>query len=150
MTRRGTCSSGHLLAIGYDHAVRIQCRPEWDLRFNPSAVSCLIAEYVRQNGQQLVLAGIQGGDGDNGQTGLLVAERLGWPCVREVTRVARTDDPDRLKVESRIDGAALIQTVKLPLVLTIGQSLDAPCLRLPTLKQKLAAKKKPADHRVRQ
>ncbi len=132
----------HLMAIGYDHAVRIQCSVDLDLRFNPSWISFLIAEYIRRNGHELVFSGIQGGDGDNWQTGLLIAERLGWPCIREVTRVIRTDEPDRLTVESRIDGAVLVQTVRLPLVLTIGQSLDAPCLRLPTLKQKLAAKKR--------
>jgi electron transfer flavoprotein beta subunit len=132
----------HLIATGYDHGVRIECGKTIDLRFNPWAVSCLIANYIRQNGQQLVLLGIQGGDGDNCQTGLLVAERLGWPCIREVTRVARTKALDCLEVTSRIDGATLIQTVRLPLVLTVGQSLDAPYLRFPSLKQKLNAKKK--------
>jgi electron transfer flavoprotein alpha/beta subunit len=136
----------HLMALGYDQGLRIQCSqnsdPGIDLRFNPSAVSHLISTCIRQQGQQLVLFGIQGGDGDNGQTGLLVAEQLGWPCIREVTKVARTKDPGCLKVFSRIDTAALVQTVKLPMVLTIGQSLDAPFLRFPSLKQKLAAKKK--------
>ena len=132
----------HLMALGYDPAVRIQCDSNIDLRFNPSAVSSLISTYIRQEGQQLVLFGIQGGDGDNCQTGPLVAEQLEWPCIREVTGVDRTKDPDCLKVYSRIDTATLIQTVKLPVVLTIGQSLDAPYLRFPNLKQKLTAKKK--------
>ncbi len=136
----------HLMALGYDHAIRIQCSRNIDLgidlRFNPSVVASLISTYLQQGGHQLVLFGIQGGDGDNCQTGLLVAEQLGWPCIREVTRVDRTTDPDCLKVYSRIEGAALVQTVRLPMVLTVGQSLDAPCLRFPNLKQKLAAKKK--------
>lgn len=136
----------HLMALGYDPGVRIECSPNIDigidLRFNPSAVASLISAYIRKKGQQLVLFGIQGGDGDNCQTGLLVAEQLGWPCIREVTQVARTKDPDCLKVTSRIDTGALVQTVRLPVVLTIGQSLDAPFLRFPNLKQKLAAKKK--------
>lgn len=133
----------HLLSTGYDHAVRIHCSQEIDLRFNPPAIAELIAAYVRQNGQQLVLSGIQGGDGDNGQTGPLVAEHLGWPCISEVTRVAITDRPDVLEIFSRMDGATLVQTVRLPLVLTIGQSQDSPFLRFPSLKQKLAAKRKP-------
>ena len=132
----------HLLATGYDHAVRIHCRDGIDLRFNPSAIAELIAAYVRQNNQQLVLAGVQGGDGDNGQTGPLVAEYLGWPCIREVIRVAITDRPDILKIFSLMNGATVVRTVRLPLVLTIGQSQDSPFLGFPSLKQKLAARKK--------
>ena len=44
----------HLMAIGYDHAVRIQCSADLDLRFNPSGISFLIAEYIRRNGHELV------------------------------------------------------------------------------------------------
>jgi len=132
----------HLIAVGYDHAVRVQCDPGIDLRYNPQAISHLIAAYIRQEAQQLVILGTQGGDGDNRQTGLLVAERLGWPCIGEVTEVVGTGSPGGLKVTSRIDGATLVQTIKLPMVLIIGHSLDAPCLRFPTLKRKLAAKKK--------
>ena len=47
-----------------------------------------------------------------------------------------------LKVTSRIDSATLVQTVKLPMVLITGHCLDSPYLRIPTLKQKLRAKKK--------
>ena len=112
------------------------------IQVNPSAISGLITKYIQKKDHQLVLFGIQGGDGDNCQTGPLVAERLGWPCIREVTRVIRTPAPDCMKVFSRINGATLVQTVHLPLVLTIGHSLDSPCLRFPNLKQKLTAKKR--------
>lgn len=134
--------SKHLMAIGYDHAVRIQCREDIDLRFNPAAVSRLIGSYIMGNGHQLVLSGIQGGEGDNWQTGLLIAENLGWPCIREVIGVEKTGMPDRIKVTSRTDNALLVQTVQLPVVLTVGQSQESPCLRFPTLKQKLSASKK--------
>ncbi len=70
----------HLMAVGYEDAVRIQCPEKIDLRFNPLAVSHLIAHYIQQQGQQIAFFGMQGAEGDNGQTGLLVAERLGWPC----------------------------------------------------------------------
>ena len=132
----------HLTAVGYDLAVRIQCDKEIDLRFNPLAVSHLIASYLRQEGQHLAFFGMQGGEGDNRQTGLLVAERLGWPCIREVTEVVRDGSPDWLRVTSRTDRATLVQTIKLPMVLIIGQSLNSSYLRVPTLKQKLNAAKK--------
>jgi electron transfer flavoprotein beta subunit len=132
----------HLMATGFDHAVRIQYRNDIDLRFNPGAISCLLAAYVLKQGHQLVFSGIQGGDGDNWQTGPMIAEHLGWPCIREVARVERTKTPDCLKVTSNIDNDLLVQTVKLPLVLTVGQSQESPFLRYPTLKQKLHAGKK--------
>jgi electron transfer flavoprotein alpha/beta subunit len=139
--RRGDLFLKHLTAVGYHHVVRIQCNKKIDLRFNSSAVSHLISAYIQREGHQLVLLGTQGGDGDNGQTGFLVAERLGWPCIREVTAVVMAGSSDRLKVTSRIDGATLVQTVQLPMVLIAGHCLDSPYLRIPTLKQKLKANK---------
>ena len=132
----------HLMAVGYDHAVRICCNNRLDLRFNPLVISHLISRYIKQEGQKLVVLGMQGGEGDNGQTGFLVAEQLGWPCIREVIEVVRAESSDCLEVKSRIDGATLKQMVKLPMVLIMGNSLDSPYLRVPTLKQKLNAKKK--------
>lgn len=131
----------HLLAVGYDHAVRIQCPPQTDLRFNPGLVSALIAAYVGKHQQQLVILGAQGAEGDNRQTGFLVAERLGWPCIRDVMKVQPADAPDSLRVTSRIHAATLVQTVALPVVLIVGNTVESPCLRLPTLKRKLAARK---------
>jgi electron transfer flavoprotein beta subunit len=131
----------HLTAVGYHHGVRIQCSHPIDFRFNPTAVSLLIASYIQHQGHQLVILGMQGADGDNGQTGFLVAERLGWPCIREVTDLGAA--ADRLQVTSQTQGATVIQTVKLPMVLIMGPCPNAPYLRVPTLKQKLKAKKKP-------
>ncbi|MBT7260877.1 MAG: hypothetical protein HN888_07130, partial [Desulfobacula sp.] len=132
----------HLIAVGYDHAVRICPNKKLALRFSPLSISHLISAYMNHNAHQLVIFGMQGGEGDNGQTGFLVAEQLGWPCIREVTDVIKTESPDFLKVTSRIDGASLVQIVKLPMVLIIGNSKDSPYLRIPNLKQKLEAKKK--------
>jgi electron transfer flavoprotein alpha/beta subunit len=132
----------HLLALQYDRAVRIEPDPDLDLRFNALAVSFLIASYVKTRGDQdLVILGARGGIGDNGQTGMLVAERLGWPCIREVSEVDFVF-PHCLRVSSRTDDTVMAQTVRLPLVLTIGNAPESPFLRVPTLKQKLGAAKK--------
>lgn len=129
-----------LSAVGYD-PVRIQMDQNVDLRFNALAISLLIAAYVKKADQQLVILGQQGGEGDNRQTGQLVAERLGWPCIREVTEISRVATENKLIVFNQQAGKTVKQTVKLPVVLTIGQAVDSPYLRVPTLKQKLAAKK---------
>jgi len=131
-----------LLAVGYNYGVRIQCKKNPDLRFTPLVMSHLISAYIKKQGHDLVILGMQGGEGDNGQTGFLLAERLGWPCIGEVSRIIRDESHDCLKVTSRIDGGTLVQTVHLPMVLIMGHSLDSPYLRVPNLKQKLRAKKK--------
>ncbi len=132
----------HLAAVGYDDLIRIQCKEGIDLRFNPIAVSCLIAAYTRQEHQDLVLFGTQGADGDNRQTGLLVAEQLHWPCIRDVEKIEPGNSSKTLRVVSQTQGGTLLQTVKLPAVLIVGQSLETPYLRLPNLRQKLNAKKR--------
>jgi electron transfer flavoprotein alpha/beta subunit len=133
----------NLYAVQYHQGVRIDCGCEIDLRFNPWAVSLLIASYVRRiGGQHLIMLGCQGGLGDNRQTGFLVAERLGWPCIRDVVDVTPDQGPGWLKVTSRGDGAVVSQTVALPLVLVVGNALHSPYLRVPTLNEKLATKNK--------
>ncbi len=133
----------HLFAVQYDKTVRIYCDRQLDLRFNPLAIADLISAYVRQIGrQQLLFLGRQGAEGDNGQTGFLVAERLGWPCIREVIDVAVANAAGRLKITSRLEGATLVQTVTPPVVLVIGNTPHSPYLRVPTLKQKLGAAQK--------
>lgn len=127
----------HLMAVGYEKAIRIQCPEQMDLRFNPLAVSHLIARYIEQQGQQMAFFGLQGAEGDNGQTGLLVAERLGWPCIREVTEVTQNEDTNCLEVTSLPGEGTLVQTVKPPMVLIIGQAPSSPRLRHPSVRQRL-------------
>ena len=133
----------HLFAVGYDRAVRVS--PDQDLRFSPGAVARIIAAAVnRFSNQDLVILGPRGGEGDHCQTGPLVAEMLGWPCLMGVTAL----DPAKngfLQVCTRTDRAHRIHTVAAPLVLVVGHAPDTSCLRVPTLKQKLAARKKPVE-----
>lgn len=129
----------HLYAVGYDRAVRIDPAGA-DLRFNPETVARIIAKHVVQDRTDLVILGTQGGEGDNRQTGYFLAEILGRPCIREVTRVISKGDG--IEVESLSDSGTLIRNISLPAVLIVGNSLDAPILRLPTLAQKLSAAKK--------
>lgn len=131
----------HLFAVGYDRAVRVA--PEPDLRFSPGAVARIIAAAVNHfSAQDLVILGPRGGEGDHCQTGPLVAEFLGWPCLMGVTGLAPAKN-GFLQVSTRTDRAYRIHTVAPPLVLVVGHALDSSCLRVPTLTQKLSARKKP-------
>ena len=139
---RGDLFLKHLGAVGYDRLVRIACGEGIDLRFNPAAVSELLGAYFRSEEHHFVFLGQQGAEGDNGQTGFLLAEQLGWPCFREVSAVTGADSPCRLNITHRIHGATRVQTVAPPAVLIAGQCPDTPYLRVPTLKEKLDARKK--------
>lgn len=129
-----------LYAVGYGQAVRIQPPSNLDLRFNPSAVSALLTAYVqRQGGLDVLLLGWQSGVGDNRQTGFLLAERLGWPCIREVVGISPSDEPSHLRVVSRVPGGLLKQIVSPPVVLIIGNAPQAAYLRIPNLRRRLEA-----------
>lgn len=134
----------HLVSVGYPHAVRIQPPEGVNMRFSPRITASLIAAYAKERNEQVLILGQQGGEGGSAQTGFLTAERLGWPCIREVVQVDGTGNEDCLRVISRsVDGVSITQTVRLPVVLVMGHAADTPCLRIPTLKQKLKGKKKP-------
>ncbi len=142
--RRADSFLRRLYAVGYDRAVRVAPKAGADLRFDPGCVSRLIAAYVELAGDlDALLTGGQSGEGDNRQTGFLLAERLNWPCIANVTGLEASDKRGCLIVSSRRDGRELIRTVKTPLVLVVGNTTQASYLRRPTLKQCLLTKKKP-------
>ncbi len=131
-----------LLALGYQDVVRIAA-PEWvDLRFNPQAIARLIAGYHRHvTPQDVLLLGEQSPEGHNMQTAFLLAEHLGWPCLSGVTGIEDAGD-GVLRVTRLAAGRIQHVTVRPPLVLAVGNAAGAGVLRVPTLKQKLAAGQK--------
>lgn len=133
----------NLYAVNYHKAVAINIASNIDLRFNPLAIATLISHYREQIGQQdIIILGNQSDDGQNGQTAMLLAEKLNWPCITQVTHLALTHDSTHLMVTSVQDGLILQQSIKLPLVLAMGYTPEAASLRLPNLKSKLSAAKK--------
>ena len=144
--RRADLFLKQLYAVGYNNAVRVYRDEGLDLRFNGLLTSKIISSYVeRYGGHQLVLLGKQGAEGDNRQTGPLVAEQLGWPFISDVVDVEVDDTPGVLRITKHMDGVNIIQKISVPIVLAIGNSINSPCLRVPTLKQKLIFSKKQVD-----
>lgn len=128
----------HLIAVGYDRAVRVA--PDRDLDFSPRTVAATLATWVTcQDPPDLMIFGPRGGAGEHCQTGPLVAEMLGWPCLMSVAALA-FDDIGRLRVTCRKDRSCSIHTVVPPLVLVTGIATETNRLRIPTLKQKLDAR----------
>lgn len=135
-----------LYAVGYDQGVRIEPDNNVDLRFTPLLLSSIIHKYSTCVGKfDALIFGEQGGIGDNGQTGFFVAERLGWPCISNVTDVKPGPDSNKLAIQTVQQGRTIVQTVALPVVIIVSNTASAPFLRVPTLPQKLAAAKKQID-----
>ncbi|KEY60050.1 hypothetical protein [Serratia sp. DD3] len=132
-----------LLALEYQQAVRITPPAEWDLRFNSMAVAALIAAYQQQIAtQSVIVMGKQSIEGQNGQTPLLLAEHLNWPCITGVCHLAPATEAGALQVTRQTAYGMEVMTVMPPMVLVVGNAQQASALRVPTLKQKLAAAKR--------
>lgn len=124
------------LAVQVDQGVRIE------RRLDPlhAEVSEYLAKGIKRLGDvSLVLAGRQAGMNDHGQTGLLLAERLGWPCITLVTAVELRDG--RLLAMHLVEEGVEEVEITGPVVLTIAQTSNC-CLRMATLRNVLEAKKK--------
>jgi len=131
--------------LGFSHAVRVEAEEDMDLRFCPGLIADVTAKYVKETASQdVIIMGTQSSDGSNMKTPLLLAERLGWPCITQVTALEPVDEK-HLRVTSQEDGRTAVQVVTVPVVLAVG---NAPCayLRVPTLKDKMKFGKRPIEH----
>ncbi|MCD7830113.1 MAG: electron transfer flavoprotein subunit beta/FixA family protein [Clostridiales bacterium] len=120
-----------LYALGFAQAVRMDCGE--DLRFRPAFVAYCIRAYLAEHPEiDAAVLGSQSADGSNGQTALLLAEGLGWPCVTQVTAFSVGTD-GAMSVSSMTDEGALTQTITGPVVLSVG-NVSGAYLRVPTMK----------------
>ncbi len=94
--------------------------------------------YEKEN-YDLVITGKQAQDTDNGQTGIILAEYLGIPCVSNVISIEVMDD-QHIKVSRLGDTGTEIVELTLPAVVTVSDSINEP--RLPAMRGIMMAKKK--------
>ena len=89
----------------------------------------------------LVIMGKQAVDGDNNQTGQMLAGLLGWPQATFVSKINLADGG--LEAVREVDGG--LETVKmgLPAIVTVDLRLNEP--RYASLPNIMKAKKKPLD-----
>src|SRR5918998_2708887 len=125
------------LARGADRAVHVVADDFGQA--GPFAAARVLAEAVRPEQPDLVLAGLQSDDHGYGQTGVIVAELLGLPHATIVIEVDWSGEQLRVKreLESGWDQWYAMQT---PALLTIQSGISQ--IRYPTLKGIMAAKKK--------
>jgi electron transfer flavoprotein beta subunit len=87
----------------------------------------------------VILMGRQAIDGDTGQVGPGVAENLDIPHITDIRKIEEIAG-GRIVVERLLEEGYARLATRLPVVLTVVKEINEP--RLPSLKGKLAAKKK--------
>ena len=133
MIRRG-------YAMGIENGVQID---DPALAEADSSVFAKVLQKVYENGDyDLVITGKQAQDTDNGQTGIMLAEYLGLPCVSNVIAIEMIDD-QHIKVSRLGDAGTEIVELELPAVVTVDVSINEP--RLPQMRSIMMAKKKAID-----
>jgi electron transfer flavoprotein beta subunit len=125
------------LAKGADRGVHIA--DDKAQMLDPLGAAKALAAAIEREKPDLVLTGLQSDDHGFGQTGVLLADRLGLPHATLIMQIAV--EGDHLRVKRELE-AGWFQRVELPLpaVLTIQSGINK--VRYATLKGIMAAKKK--------
>ena len=126
----------HALAMGADQAILLT-----DPAFRGGdtlATSYTLAAAVRKLGEvDLIVCGKQAIDGDTGQVGPGLAERLGLPQVTFAIGLEISDH--RLRARRVLDDFFEIVEVRLPAVVTVVKQINEP--RYPSMRNVLKAKR---------
>ena len=95
------------------------------------------------NGKKIILFGKKSVDNDHHQTGILVSELLEIEAVSCCTEY--TVEENMIKIKREIEGIQEIYESKLPIIITQEKGKNE--VRYPSLKDLMAAKKKPIENR---
>lgn len=124
-------------AMGIENGIHID-DPAMDTA--DSSILARVLQKVYEDGDyDLVLTGKQAQDTDSGQTGIMLAEYLGLPCVSNVIAIDVMDEK-HIKVSRLGDSGIEILELELPAVVTVSDSINEP--RLPQMRGIMMAKKK--------
>ncbi len=125
------------LAMGADRAILVTT----DEQLQPLAVAKILRELVNRESIDLVILGKQTIDGDNNQTGQMLAGLWGRPQATFASKVEL--DGATAKVTREVDAGLETIEIDLPAVITADLRLNEPrYVKLPDI---MKAKKKPLD-----
>ncbi len=125
------------LAMGADRGILVKTEQDPE----PLAVAKLLKALVEREEPKIVIVGKQAIDGDNSQTGQMLAALLGWAQGTYAFRLEI--EGDSLKLTREIDGGLETVNLKMPVVVTTDLRLNEP--RFASLPNIMKAKKKPID-----
>ena len=125
------------LALGADRAIMI----ETDSEAQPLGVAKLLKGVVDKESPDLIVMGKQSIDGDNNQTGQMLAALAGIGQGTFASNVEVSDG--KVNVTREVDGGLQTVSLALPAVVTTDLRLNEP--RYASLPNIMKAKKKPLD-----
>lgn len=125
------------LALGADRGILIETEED----AQPLGIAKLLKAIIEKEQPQLVITGKQAIDGDNVQTGQMVAALTGYAQATFASKLEVGDDS--ATVTREIDGGLETITVKLPAIVSADLRLNEP--RYASLPNIMKAKKKPVD-----
>ena len=122
------------LALGADRATLI----ETDSLLEPLAIAKVLQKVVNDEKPDLIILGKQAIDGDNNQTGQMLAALLDYPQATNASEVLL--DETSVKVTREIDGGLQTLELTIPAIITTDLRLNEP--RYASLPNIMKAKKK--------
>lgn len=122
------------LALGADRAILV----ETDSLLEPLAISKALSKVVEQENIDITILGKQAIDGDNNQTGQMLAALLDYPQATNASEVSI--DGATVNVTREIDGGLQTLKLTLPAIITTDLRLNEP--RYASLPNIMKAKKK--------
>ncbi len=125
------------LAMGADRGILV----ETESNLEPLAIAKILKALCEKEQPGLVLLGKQAIDGDNNQTGQMLAALQGWPAATFAS--ALEINQDSFKVVREVDGGLESVITKRPAVVTVDLRLNEP--RYASLPNIMKAKRKPVD-----
>ncbi|EXU78436.1 electron transfer flavoprotein subunit beta, partial [Comamonas aquatica DA1877] len=125
------------MAIGADRAILV----ESDAELQPLAIAKLLNALVDKEQPGLVILGKQAIDGDNNQTGQMLAALADLPQATFASKVEVAGD--KVNVTREVDGGLETLALSTPAIITTDLRLNEP--RYVTLPNIMKAKKKQLD-----
>ena len=125
------------LALGADRAILV----ETDSLLEPLAIAKALAKVIESEAPKIVILGKQAIDGDNNQTGQMLAALLNYGQATFASEISI--DGDSASVTREIDGGLQTVKVSLPAIITTDLRLNEP--RYASLPNIMKAKKKELD-----
>jgi len=129
------------LALGADSAILLKTAT--DIMLTPLQIAKALMAYTLEYAPKLVLLGKQSIDGDNNQTGQMLAGLLDWAQGTFASRI--TLDSTEVTVDREVDAGSETLCLKLPAVITTDLRLNEP--RYVTLPNVMKARTKPLEIR---
>ena len=127
------------LAMGADRGIHVLT----DETLEPISIAKILAKIVEEESPGLVITGKQAIDGDNNQTGQMLAALTSMPQGTFASKIEI--DGEKIIVTREIDGGLQTINLNMPAIITTDLRLNEP--RYASLPNIMKAKKKPIDQK---